>query len=200
MEDEAINANSVLGTSEEEMKAEYDKFDALYREAKNSLVKMQELSDAVTALVELLETTEYPGAAAAEKACEDALALIDHQDENATYQDILNMIDAIAKAERDYMLSQEATHETPADYTFLITNPQVYTNNAGWEGSTPAMNTTWLNSTTWIGICTRRSPTCLTVSTKSACTASSVRAPTTVARLTATVVRTSSPSCMPTRA
>lgn len=137
LEDEAINANSVLGTSEEEMKAEYDKFDALYREAKNSLVKMQELSDAVTALVELLETTEYPGAAAAEKACEDALALIDHQDENATYQDILNMIDAIAKAERDYMLSQEATHETPADYTFLITNPQVYTNNAGWEGSTP---------------------------------------------------------------
>ena len=137
LEDESIEAMAVIGTSDEEMNAEYDKLDALYREAKNSIVKMQELAEAAQALEDLLSTTDYAGADAAMAVYEQAQALIGGENEDATYQDILAMIEAVAQAEKDYMMSQEASHENPADYTFLINNPNVYTNNAGWEGSTP---------------------------------------------------------------
>lgn len=137
LEDEAIEAMAVIGTTDEEMNAEFDKLDALYREAKNSIVKMQELADAAQALEDLLSTTDYAGADAAMAVYEQAQALIARENEEATYQDILAMIEAVAQAQKEYMMSQEATHDNPADYTFLITNPQLYTHNTGWEGSTP---------------------------------------------------------------
>ena len=98
---------------------------------------MQELRDATNALVDLLNTTEYPGAKDAEKAYNQAQNLIDGGNEEATYQDILDMIAVIEQARKEYLLSQEATHEEPADYAFLITNPEIRTGSVGWSGSTP---------------------------------------------------------------
>ena len=135
LEDETIEANGVLGSSDEEMNAEYDKLDKLFKEAKNSIVKLQELSDAVNSLVDLLNTTEYPGAEAAMAVAEQAQNLIDGNDDAATYQTIVDMIALVEQAQKEYMMSQEATHDNPADYTFLITNPECYTNTVGWTGS-----------------------------------------------------------------
>jgi|GEM_PF-1479800 hypothetical protein len=137
LEEASLDAMSVLGASDEEMNAEYDKLDAAFRQAKNSLVKMQELRDATNALVDLLNTTEYPGAKDAEEAYNQAQNLIDGGNEEATYQDILDMIAVIEQARKEYLLSQEATHEEPADYAFLITNPEIRTGSVGWSGSTP---------------------------------------------------------------
>jgi len=135
LEEASIDAMGVLGSSDEEMNAEYDKLDAAYRQAKNSLVKMEELRTTANALVELLNSTDYPGADAAEEAYNKAMSLIDSPEEDSTYQDILDMIALLEQARKDYMMSQEATHEDPADYGFLLTNPEVYTNNAGWTGT-----------------------------------------------------------------
>lgn len=135
LEDEVVEANGILGSSDEEMNAEYDKLDKLFKEAKNSITKMNELNEAVNDLVALLSTTEYPGADAAVEAAEKAQNLIDGNVEEATYQTIVDMIAFIEQARKEYMMSQEATHENPADYTFLITNPECYTNTIGWTGS-----------------------------------------------------------------
>lgn len=135
LESASIDAMGVIGTTDQEMNDEYDKLDALYRQAKNSLTKMEELKDAANALAELLNTTEYPGAKDAEEAYNKAQNLIDGGDEEAGYQDIIDMIAAIDQARKAYLMSQEATHEEPADYSFLIANPEVYTNNAGWTGT-----------------------------------------------------------------
>ena len=137
LEEASIDASSAVGMSEEEMNAEYDKLDAAFRQAKNSLTKMEELREATNALAELLNTSTYPGADAAEQAYNRAQNLIDGGDDQATYQDILNMIDYIEQARKEYLMSQEATHDAPAEYTFLITNPEVRTGSAGWSGSTP---------------------------------------------------------------
>ena len=137
LEEANLDAIAAIGLSDEEMNAEYDKLDAAFRQAKNSLVKMEELREATNALVDLLNTTEYPGAKDAEEAYNRAQNLIDGGNEEATYQDILDMIASIEQARKDYLLSQEATHEEPADYAFLITNPEVKTGSAGWSGSTP---------------------------------------------------------------
>ena len=137
LEDEVVEANGILGSSDEEMNAEYDKLDKLFKEAKNSINKMAELTDAINSLVDLLNTTEYPGAEAAVAATEQAQDLIDGNVDDATYQTILDMIAFIEQARKDYMLSQEATHDDPADYSFLINNPECYTNAIGWTGNNP---------------------------------------------------------------
>lgn len=137
LEDETVEANGILGSSDEEMNAEFDKLDKLFKEAKNSITKMAELTDAINNFVDLLNTTEYPGAEDAVAATERAQDLIDGNDETATYQTIIDMIAFIEQARKEYMMSQVATHENPADYSFLITNPECYTSATGWTGSTP---------------------------------------------------------------
>ena len=136
LEEASLDAMSAVGLSDDEMNAEYDKLDAAFRQAKNSMTKMEELRDAANALVDLLNTTEYPGAKDAEEAYNKAQELIDGNNEEAGYQDILDMIEIIKQARKEYLMSQEASHEEPADYAFLIENPEVYTNNAGWSGNT----------------------------------------------------------------
>lgn len=137
LEDETIEAMGVIGTDDETMEAEYDKLDKLFREAKNSLTKMEELNAVNEQLLELLNTTTYPGAEAALAVYEEAQNLIDGNDDEANFQSILDMIAKVEQAIKEYKMSQEATHENPADYSFFITNPELHNNNSGWTGNTP---------------------------------------------------------------
>lgn len=137
LEDETIEAMSVLGTDDETMEAEYDKLNNLYKQAQNSVTKMQELNTVNQQLLGLLDTTSYPGQDAALDVYEEAQNLIDGNVDEANYQDILDMIAKVEQAIKEYKMSQEATHDNPADYTFFITNPELYTTNEGWTGSNP---------------------------------------------------------------
>ncbi|MBO4443827.1 MAG: hypothetical protein J5814_03540 [Bacteroidaceae bacterium] len=137
LEDEMIEAMGVLGSEDDIMTAEYDKLSNIYKQAQNSVLKMQELSNVNEQLLELLNNTTYPGAEAALAVYEEAQNLIDGNDDEAKYQDILDMIAKVEQAIKDYKMSQEASHDNPADYSFFITNPELYTSNEGWTGSNP---------------------------------------------------------------
>lgn len=122
LEDEIFEAEDAIGGEEEEMIAAYTKLDAAYKEAQHSVELMKQLEKDYEAFVSYVEETQYDGYDAAVAVYTEVAAFIDAPSDEALYQDILNIIAKLDQALIDYRLSQEATKEVPADYSFLIPN------------------------------------------------------------------------------
>lgn len=101
-------------------------------EMKATIAEATALRDSVKMAIDLMpsiESLNNKGTAAAEKAypgLTDFNAVLNKYDNivsNGTWQEIVAYKEELAAAYKTYMLSQEASADSPADYTFLVNNP-----------------------------------------------------------------------------
>lgn len=122
LEDEVFEAQDAIGGEEEEMVAAYTKLDAAYKEAQHSVELVKQLEADYETFVNYVEETQYDGYEAAVAVYTKVGTFLDLENVEALYQDLLDIIAELAQALIDYRMSQEATKEVPADYSFLIPN------------------------------------------------------------------------------
>ena len=122
LEEEISAAEDAIGTSDEEMAAAYKKLDAAFTDAKHSIEAMKQLEEDYSNFAVFVEETSYPGMDAALAVVSEVEAFLEMEDEEASYDELNAMIAKLAQAKNDYRMSQIATKEEPADYTFLLPN------------------------------------------------------------------------------
>ena len=123
LEEETAIAEDALSGTEEEMNAAYKQLDAAFAKAKESITLMKQLDEAYQEFAIFVAETMYDGADAANAIIEEVEAFLGMEDEEASYDELDAMIAKLQQAQNDYRLSQKATKEEPADYTFFINNP-----------------------------------------------------------------------------
>lgn len=104
-----------------------DAMEVIFKEAQAYLASLNDivadinalnaLNDKAATLIESEET--YPGVNDLQKALETSIDTM----ADGTMADIKNQVSAMEKAIDDYYMSQEATPENPANFTFYIDNP-----------------------------------------------------------------------------
>ncbi len=107
---------------EEEMNAAYIRLDSVFNAAKHSIELVQQLDKDYEDFANFVNETGYPGTDAAITVLEEIETFLELEDENAGYAELYAMIAKLEKAIADYRMSQVATKEEPADYTFLLPN------------------------------------------------------------------------------
>ena len=147
LEEEISAAEDAIGTTDEEMAAAYKKLDAAFTDAKHSIEAMKKLEEDYVEFAVYVEETSYPGMDAALAVVSEVEAFLELEDEEASYDELNAIIAKLAQAKNDYRMSQIATKEEPADYTFLLPN-------ANFEAQG---NWTWTvnggGTDTWVGGC-----------------------------------------------
>ena len=123
LEEETAIAEDALSGTEEEMNAAYKQLDAAFAKAKESVKLMEQLEKDYMTFAEFVAETMYDGAEAALTFIEEVEAFLGMGDEEASYDELDAMIAKLQQAQNNYRLSQKATKEEPADYTFFINNP-----------------------------------------------------------------------------
>lgn len=122
LEEEISAAEDAIGTTDEEMAAAYKKLDAAFTDAKHSIEAMKQLEEDYVEFAVYVEETSYPGMDAALAVVSEVEAFLEMEDEEASYDELNAIIAKLAQAKNDYRMSQIATKEEPADYTFLLPN------------------------------------------------------------------------------
>ena len=121
---EAENAET-----EEELEANINALKAYLVEVDAALVEIGKYNILAAKAEEYLDSENpYPGAS----ALNDAYTDISARFETATIKDYATLAEEMQTAINNYLLSQEATMENPADYTFLVKHPNFVT-----EGNDP---------------------------------------------------------------
>jgi len=147
LEEEAYAASGVIGEDEAIMNAAYVRLDSVFTAAKQSVKLVEQLNKDYEEFVNFVEETQYRGYDEAVAFIEELAAFLEMEDENAGYAELNAMIAKLEQAINDYRMSQDASKDTPADYTFLIPNANleekgnwVWTIDAegkdGWVGPT----------------------------------------------------------------
>ena len=117
--DAVVEIDDAIAVGElETMKAAYDRLEAL----KNQIVAVLESLPATIAFYNKAEAAlelNYPGA----DAFREVITKFDEILNSGSSAEIEAYAEKLQKAYRDYMFSQEASIDNPADYTFLIANP-----------------------------------------------------------------------------
>ena len=122
LEEECFEAEDAMDGTDEEMNAAYIKLDAAFAKAKESVKLMEQLNNDYEEFVAFVGETNFDGADAAIEVIDEVAAFIELEDEEASYEELYAMIDKLQQAENNYRLSQKATKEEPADYSFFIPN------------------------------------------------------------------------------
>ena len=107
---------------EEEMNAAYIRLDSVFNAAKQSIELVQQLAKDYEDFANYVNETGYPGTDAAITVIDEIATFLELEDENAGYAELYAMIAKLDQAIADYRMSQVATKEEPADYTFLLPN------------------------------------------------------------------------------
>ena len=115
-------AEDVIGGTEEEMNAAYIALDAAFAKAKESVKLMEQLNDDYEAFANFVAETNYDGVDAANAVLDEIEAFIEMENEEAGYDELYAIIEKLKQAKNDYLMSQAASKDTPADYTFLLPN------------------------------------------------------------------------------
>lgn len=115
-------AEDVIGGTEEEMNAAYIALDAAFAKAKESVKLMEQLNDDYEAFANFVTETNYDGIDAANAVLDEIEAFIEMENEEAGYDELYAIIEKLKQAKNDYLMSQVATKDQPADYTFLLPN------------------------------------------------------------------------------
>lgn len=117
--DAVVEIDDVIGGGVlEDMKAAYTKYEAL----KNQIVAVMESLPATIAFYNKAEEAlalNYPGA----DAFREVITKFDEILNSGSSAEIEAYAEELNQAYRNYMFSQEASIDNPADYTFLIANP-----------------------------------------------------------------------------
>ena len=121
---------SYVGSFEnEEVLAALEQFEAQFARVKNVLVLLEQLKGMLASVVDELLPLNYPGAEALQEAYNVALAYTENLEEfeveegKTTEQVYQAAIAALQEAITAYNQSQVGTPDNPADYTFLVPNP-----------------------------------------------------------------------------
>lgn len=139
---------NVDDTNIDDMKASIAKMQQLMVEAKGGVTNSVALSALIESVTTELEKTNYPGSEDLEKVIEDATNIVtDVEATTATgYSAALtNLKSALLK----YRLSQNASADTPADYSFFISSPSF--SSSGTESASSKYVGTWINGSTYTG-------------------------------------------------
>ena len=115
-------AEDVIGGTDEEMNAAYIALDAAFAKAKESVKLMEQLNDDYEAFANFVAETNYDGIDAANAVLDEIEAFIEMENEEAGYDELYAIIEKLKQAKNDYLMSQAASKDTPADYTFLLPN------------------------------------------------------------------------------
>lgn len=131
-----------------EMMARIDKVIA---EAKQGVADAKALAKLITEADALAASTEYPGKEVFEQAIVDARTVSDDPSQS-TAADYANALTALTKAIKEYRLSQEASDENPADYSFMVQNPRFTTAATQAEESNDnRLQDPWIKGSTYTG-------------------------------------------------
>jgi len=149
LEEEAYAASGVIGEDEAIMNAAYVRLDSVFTAAKQSVKLVEQLNKDYEEFVNFVEETQYKGYDEAVAFIEELAAFLEFEDENAGYAELNAMIAKLEQAINDYRMSQDASKDAPADYTFLIPNAN-FEEKGNW-----VWNVTHNGGSTdcWIGNC-----------------------------------------------
>ena len=122
LEEEIYAAEDAMGGTDEEMNAAYIKLDAAFTKAKEAVKLMEKLEQDYEEFVAFVGETSYDGMDAAIEVIDEIDSFLDMENEEASYDELYAMIEKLQQAENNYRMSQKATKEDPADYSFFIPN------------------------------------------------------------------------------
>jgi len=142
-------AEDVIGGTEEEMNAAYIALDAAFAKAKESVKLMEQLNDDYEAFANFVAETNYDGIDAANAVLDEIEAFIEMENEEAGYDELYAIIEKLKQAKNDYLMSQVATKDQPADYTFLLPNAN-FEEKGNWVWNVTHSGG---GTDTWIGGC-----------------------------------------------
>lgn len=141
LNDAAIMAQEFVsdGYEKEEVQAAYDELAEVFANAKKSIEVVEQIKK-LMAEMEELANLDYPGVEDLMEAYSELSFIVDEGgDDDTTCEVVFNYLDLANDAILAYYKSQEASHEKPADYTFLINNPTLRNGSTGWSGTAPSL-------------------------------------------------------------
>lgn len=149
LEEEAYTASEAMGMEDEEMTAAYVRLDSVFTAAKHSVELVNQLNKDYENFVNFVEETQYKGYDEAVAFIDELSEFLEFEDENAGYAELNAMIAKLEQAIDDYRMSQEASKDAPADYSFLIPNAN-FEAQGNWVWS---LTHNGGGSDLWIGAC-----------------------------------------------
>lgn len=147
LEEEVSEAEDALGGTDEEITAAYKKLDAAFAKAKESVELMKQLEQDYAEFTAYVEETAFPGMDEALAVVTEIDTFLGLEDEEASYDELYAIIAKLEQTKNSYLMSQEATKETPADYTFLLPNAE-FEAQGNWTWTVNGGGTD-----TWVGNC-----------------------------------------------
>jgi hypothetical protein len=102
--------------------ANCDSLNAKIIECNKAITAIPQLKALIDECQTLVSQTSYPGADAFNEALDAAASVYENTDKSLT-DDYLNAITSLQNAKLQYRLSQTATKDTPANYTFMVQHP-----------------------------------------------------------------------------
>src|SRR5574344_1875938 len=140
--------DNVDQTNVEQMKDAMNKIDSVIVIAKQGVVDAATLTSEINSYGTELEKTGYPGADAFQTALEAAKAVVNASDET-TAQGYAKAISTLETAYKTYLLSQTATQDSPANYTFFVKSPNFSTSDT--ESASTESSNGWVKGSTYTG-------------------------------------------------
>jgi len=135
----------------DDMNEMMEKIDAGIAEATKGLEYANELVELLMEAQTLLNETSYPGVDELQEAITAAQEVEENYD-FSTADDYKNAVDALEEAINTYRMSQDASKDNPADYTFLIENPNFTSAKTDAEESSDnRLQTPWVKGSTYTG-------------------------------------------------
>lgn len=132
------------------MKAAIVGMDSIIADVNTGITNAKALEALITSSSKEAQETNYPGFDTFQAAVEAAQA-VSSNDESKT-ADYTNALAALTSAFRTYRMSQEASAEKPANYTFLISYPRFSSAASKAEETTKTvMSTGWVKGSTYTG-------------------------------------------------
>jgi hypothetical protein len=142
LEDAIVDFGTPANTDSVTIKACQDTITAVWSQVKQGLADAQELQVLLTTSAKLLNNTTYPGLDAFQKAYNTANDVA--QSQKTISKEYAAAVVDLKAAIKTYKLSQAATPDAPADYTFLIQHPW-FCNDANTPESASADDITAAN-------------------------------------------------------
>lgn len=141
LNDAAIMAQEYVsdGYEKEEVQAVYDELESVFSNARKSIEVVEQIKQLMIEMEELANL-DYPGVEDLMSAYSELSFIVDEGgDDDTTCEVVFNYFDMANEAILAYYRSQEASHEKPANYTFMINNPTLREGSTGWSGSMPGL-------------------------------------------------------------
>jgi hypothetical protein len=158
LDDVLLQFGTPENTDSASIKACMDTINAAWDKVKQGLADATQLTKLLTRAEKLIASTTYPGMEAFQAAYDEASeAAQDQQKLSAEYAAALAKFTA---AIRTYRLSQNASADTPADYTFMIQHPwfcnddNVPASNSQDDINAAGQTANTANGTGWVNGCT----------------------------------------------